>query len=43
MKKVISLIIVLLMTFISNMFLDFTEDITYFINSKLNNIKKDLL
>lgn len=37
MKKIISLIIVLLMTFISNMFLDFTDDITYFINSKLNN------
>lgn len=37
MKKIISLIIVLFMTFISNMFLNFTDDITYFINSKLNN------
>ena len=37
MKKIISLIIVLLMMFISNMFLNFTDDITYFINSKLNN------
>ena len=37
MKKVISLVVVLLMTFISNMFLDFTDNITYFINSKLNN------
>ena len=37
MKKIVSLIIVLLMTFISNVFLDFTDDITYYINSKLNN------
>ena len=37
MKKIISLIIVLLLTFVSNVFLNFTDDITYFINSKLNN------
>lgn len=37
MKKIVSLVIVLLLTFISNMFLDFTDDITYFINNKLNN------
>lgn len=37
MKKIVSLVIVLLLTFISNMFLNFTDDITYFINGKLNN------
>ena len=37
MKKIVSLVIVLLLTFISNMFLDFTDNITFFINSKLNN------
>ena len=37
MKKLISLVIVLILTFVSNIFLDFTDDITYFISSKLNN------
>lgn len=37
MKKIISLVIVLILTFVSNIFLNFTDDITYFISSKLNN------
>lgn len=45
MKKIVSLLIVLLLTFVSNVFLDFTNDITNFINSKLvnkNNVSYNL-